>query len=302
MKKKAVEFLTRIKHVGKTLADEESDAFPMLGRLGEPGLHERNILAALGPERVAFTGDAPEFKGPLVLIGFANRSGSTLLSDYMRQTGAFRGLGEFSNHDFALRQIDEKGLESFPDLIRHLHKATLPRNRAATAPDQIFGFKAAWDQIMMLIRWNIPAMFEGVRIINITRKNILSQAISYSIASQTRQWTSKQEKGEVEPVFSGSDLDKIMREQQSQVALLRHICCVFNLPCQELTYEGLCANPNAHLRSVLAFCGVPRPNWETKSPTFAKQASTTNEAFRRKYQELARERVLKPPLEDTQKG
>lgn len=263
----------------------ENGTFPVLGPLTRPGLHEGKILNQLGKDRVSFTGSAPEFKGRLILLAFTNRSGSTLLGEYMRQTGMIHGLGEFSNHDFVIRQMEKAQLNSFPDLIRHLNKGRKPH--------QIFGIKASWDQITMLVRWNIPAMFEEVRVVHISRRDILAQAISYAIASQTKQWTSTQKTNGSEPVFDANALDLIMAEQQSQDARIRLVCQLFDIPNYAMTYEGLCANPTGHMRAVLTFCGVPRPKWEAVTPQLKKQAGLVNERFRDAYLEIARGQVLK---------
>ncbi len=259
----------------------------LLDRLATPGVHEKQISHFLGEDGLRFVASEPLFAKPLVILAFTNRSGSTLLAEYMRQSGMFHGLGEFANHDFVKKQMRERRLDTFPGLIKSLAGSAGAR--------QLFGLKASWDQIAMLARWNIPAMFTGIRIVRISRHDMLAQAISYSIAEQTRQWTSTQQASGQDPVFNAHDIDRIIREQQLHDALIRLVAQALGAPSYGVIYEGLCANPTPHMREILAYCGVPRPHWVPEEPKLKKQAGPVNQAFRAAYLELARERMLGSP-------
>lgn len=262
----------------------------LLDRIATPGRHERRLESALGAARLRYEGTAPLFDKPLILIGFTNRSGSTLLADYMRQSAMFVGLGESANHDFVLRQMQSRGLESYPDLIAQLAGAGGTRH--------LFGLKASWDQMAMLVRWNIPAMFSGLKVIHITRRDPLAQAISYSIAEQTDQWTSRQHANGQEPVFNVDVIDRIMREQQMQNVLIGLVAQVMGVPLHGVVYESLVADPAACLRGVLGFCGVARPDWQPRAPGLSKQAGEVNARFRAAYLARARGRLLPTSAKD----
>ena len=284
MKGSVRELLLRLRgRLGAGPAQPEASV-SLLDRIATPGRHERMLENALGPARLRYEGAAPAFDKPLILIGFTNRSGSTLLAEYMRQSTMFRGLGEFANHDFVLRQMQDRGLESYPDLIAQL--------AGGGRAQQLFGLKASWDQMAMLARWNIPAMFTGLKVVHITRRDPLAQAISYSIAEQTDQWTSHQQANGQEPIFSAGALDRIMREQQMQNVLIGLLAQAMGAPLHGAVYEGLHADPAACLRGVLAFCGVPRPEWQPDPPGLRKQAGEANARFHAAYLAQARENLL----------
>ncbi len=256
----------------------------LLERIARPGQHEREITALLGADNVIYRGAEPEFDYPLVLLGFSNRSGSTLLGEYLRQSGKVHGLGEFCNHDFVGNQIRKAGLETFPDLIRQLEKGRGAR--------PLFGLKVSWDQLAMLLRWNIPAMFAGVRLLHISRLDLLGRAVSMSIARQTGKWASTQEGSGVEPVLNMEEIDALIQHQQLGDALLRLTAGAFDLPFHWLAYEGLLHNPTQHIRSALHFIGTPCPGWEPQPPRLQKQAGPVNEAFRASYLQEVRGRLL----------
>lgn len=256
----------------------------LLNRLTCAGRHEREIIAHLGGDNVRFDGEKPVFDFPLVLLAFTNRSGSTLLAEYLCQSGAVYGLGEFSNHDFVKKQTLKAGLETFPDLIRHLEKGRGGR--------PLFGLKVSWDQLAMLIRWNIPAMFSGVRVVHILRQDILGQAVSMSIASQTQQWTSKQPGLDIEPKLNVDALDALITHQQQADTQLQLLAGAFDLPYYQIHYAGLCHNPGPNIQSVLRFCGAPQPDWKPQTPTLGKQSGPVADAFRAKYLEQVRRHIL----------
>lgn len=284
MNKSSQGLLARMLRSSRGLIHEAGMPTTLLGRLATPGLHERQISRDLGEDRLRFEGNAPLFDKPLVLLAFTNRSGSSLLADYMRQSRMFLGMGEFSNHDFVRNQMAKRELENFPSLIWSL--------AAKAGPRQLFGLKVSWDQMAMLARWNIPAMFTGLKIVHITRSDPLAQAISYSIADQTRQWTSIQQASAQTPVFNAEDIDRIMREQQTQDALIRVVAQAMDAPPYGVVYEGLCANPTGHMRAILAFCGVARPHWEVQESVLQKQAGQVNQAFRTAWLEHAHEKMF----------
>lgn len=258
---------------GLPLAGSESGL--LLDRVSRPGLHEREITAFLGADNVAFQGSEPVFDYPLVLLGFSNRSGSTLLGEYLRQSKMVHGLGEFCNHDFVRNQTLKAGLETFPDLIQKLEKGRGAR--------PLFGMKVSWDQLAMLLRWNIPAMFTGVRLVHIARLDILGRAVSMSIANQTGQWTSTQEGKDIEPVLNMPEIDMLIQQQLQGDALLRLVAGAFGLPYYWLTYEGILKNPTLEIRPVLEFFGTPHPEWEPQTPKLQKQAGAVNDSFRSSY-------------------
>ncbi len=283
----SVSFRKRIEGlIGRSRLPDRRSEDSIKRALKAPGAHEYQIAKALGPEALKFSGNTPEFDFPLILIGFTNRSGSTLLGEYLLQSRMLRGLGEFCNHDFVLRQMQARKLKRYPELIR-----ALAANRQ---PGQLFGMKTSWDQIAMLARWNIPAMFSGVRIIHVARRDALAQAISHSIATQTNQWSSQQESNHKQPVFDAGELDRIMQTQRLEDALILHISRAMDFAYQGVFYEALVTDPTRTLRNCLAFCGVARPEWHPAPPVLKKQSGPVNEEFRRRYLQMLRQEMLGP--------
>ena len=139
---------------------------PISSSLADQGTHEKQVRAMF-PGAFEWRGTAPVYQAPLYILAFTNRSGSNLLADYLRQTGLMRGFGEGLNWDHIERDIARTPTASFPDYITQL--------AGPPGGTQSWGIKASWDQIVMLQRARIPAMFSGVRIIHTVREDILGQ-------------------------------------------------------------------------------------------------------------------------------
>lgn len=247
----------------------------MLNRkLSTPGGHEERI-AALFPGRTHFEGDRPVFQQPLFLIGFTNRSGSNLLAEHMRSTRHFRGFREQLNHDTVASTTEREGYASFPEYVRGVVPADLG--------SRYFGLKASWDQMLMLFRWRIDRMFPGVNVIHIHRRNVISQAVSFSIADQTKKWSSLHEGIAVEPEYRYEEIQGRIYAIMFANMAIPHITSILGVPTRQVLYETLARDPRPVMQRIGAFAGVDLSRWSPKEPRLQKQAGALNEAFEQRF-------------------
>ncbi len=256
---------------------------PFLDHLSNRGVHELKIANTFHG-RVTYDGP-PVFPYPLVLLAFSNRSGSNLLAGYLRNTRRFAGCGEHLNHDGVERIAPEFGAETFPDFIRAFEAAR--RGDAA-----ILGFKASSHQIAMLLRWRIDTMYQGVRIIHIVREDALAQGISFSIAAQTRQWSSAQKNEGIVPDYDFDDISARVDGALVSGNAIALLASVFELPYLRVSYDDLVRDPATAVRSVAAFCDVDVGAWKPGRAPIEKQATELNDAFGVRYRAEARSRIL----------
>ncbi len=222
--------------------------------------------------------------GPLLLLAFTNRSGSNLLADRLCSTGHFSGFRESLNHPNVSRQKAELGSETFPDHIAKLHHAL---SVEGTTP----GFKASWGQLAMLLRWNIPAMFDSIRILHIRRHDVLDQAISFSIAHQTQQWSSRQRsKGPAK--YNYKKISTILNNINKANNSIASICSIFSLERIPIFYEDLVADPEAEVKRIAATLGFDASDWIPSAPKIDKQANELNLEFRERFAAEARATLL----------
>ncbi len=254
------------------------------GLLRSTGLHEREIARQFNG-RVAFAGAGPVIARPLVLVAFTNRCGSNLLCEYLRQSGKVAGGMEQLNHDVVARQRVAHPVDSFAD-----HIAALAARHGPV--DSSFCLKASWDQLLMLYRWNIPAMFSQTRIIHIQRQDAIAQAVSHSIAVQTQRWNSAQAGSGQAPAFLPDQIAQILADQRLANDAITLISQILGLGTVQVTYEQLIADPTPHLLRVLAFCGIEVAEWSVRPPTHQRQADGINADFAARFRAIWREALL----------
>lgn len=105
------------------------------------------------------------------------------MADLLLSTGRFHGLAESFN---AKECIPSPGTHNSPSLSAYA--SGIARD---CPPDKMFGVKLAWHQLRFLFDTGIiPDIYTDVRFIWVTRRDVLAQAVSFSIAEQTNQWSS----------------------------------------------------------------------------------------------------------------
>ncbi|MEM6477425.1 MAG: Stf0 family sulfotransferase [Pseudomonadota bacterium] len=273
--------------------------------LGAPGEHEIGAARLFGPDACAFSEDRAVLDVPLLLIAFTNRSGSSLFGELLVQSGAFGGGGEFLNAPALAEMRHETGAQSLPE-----HIATLARE--STAPGQAFALKASWEQLAMVARWRLAAMFPAVHVIHVFRDDTVAQAVSFSIALQTGHWRTGQEKGPVvaqgmtEGMAQGmaqeagrdtappapspappapraqyreSELLGILETQAADNARIRAVTAACGWRRMLVCYEALIADPAHHVQQSQLFCGLaPRP-FAPRPTEHRRQAGPLNAEF-----------------------
>jgi len=248
--------------------------------------HEKEIKKAFRGN-VVYDGPAV-FDGALYCLGFQNRSGSNLLGGYLRNTPYFSGFQEHLNFNSVIGQSKRWGADSFPDFIRESTR------RLGDGKDA-HGYKASLGQLMMLERFGIPKMYkDGLKIIHITRNDIVGQAISLQIASQTKRWTSAMP-GVMDDADVKFDPQKISRlidsalESSNGVAFFAEL---FGYPRLHVSYEEVVASPEQVLQRIAIFSGQDGADWSVTKPEIERQASALNDTFRQKYLEATKKQVM----------
>lgn len=207
-------------------------------------------LTALSPAHTSF--DLPLFEGlpkNFYVICSTPRTGSTLLGKLMCSSGYLGAPTEFFHRkhltDFAKRfcLIDSNGNINIQAYLGELFKRR-------TSSNGVFGVKCHYDQFAPFVAnraWE--GLFPDVKFVYIIREDILSQAISLAIASQTNAYSS-QEEAECEPIYSATEITRWVE----YIAELNKRWNVFfgthGLNPYFMTYEDLISNTKSVCRRV----------------------------------------------------
>jgi len=208
-------------------------------------------LPEQSPSQSSF--DLPVYQGrPKIqcVIASTPRSGSWLLGRLLQANGV--GVpNEYFNHyshiAFLARRWGLINRRQELDIDEYMQ--TLFRYR--TTEQGVFTVKAHWDQFYLFLKHGVLNHYLfGARFVMIRRRDLLGQAISYEIASQTGQWTSNWV-GVKEPVYSKDSIHKKIQYIINQYANWFMFFAQNNLPWAEVVYEDLLKDPENILHEVL---------------------------------------------------
>lgn len=235
------------------------------------GQHQREI-EELFAGRVLYSDPEPRFALPLIVLAFTNRSGSNLLAEYLRLTGNFAGFFEHLNGQSVRKMVETTRADSFPD-----HVDALFRNMRSDV--SALGVKSSWNQILMLLRWRINRMFQSFHILHIEREDVLAQAVSFSIANQTRQWMSTQNRMGAEPRYNPTDIMNRVDGIGHGNKMIRQICAIYGLDTMRVCYETLISDPIPELCRIHRWLDIPVSRLELSKARLKKQSGPINAEF-----------------------
>lgn len=118
------------------------------------------------------------------VVASTERSGSNLLCARLWQTGFLGAPTEYFNfHTFMVQLIARFGVETMQDYVTRLFELR-------TSPNGVFATKAHWEQFEFMRTARVLERLPNPRFVFIDRADLLTQAVSYARALQTRQWHS----------------------------------------------------------------------------------------------------------------
>lgn len=250
--------------------------------ISEPQIHEIRISEFFGGN-VRFYRQEPVFDSPVALLLFANRSGSNLLAEHLLASGRFSSLQETLNFENVEDVAGRHGIGSFPEYLQAIAAHNIRGN--------IFGTKCSLDQLMMLLRWNILSMFSGAKIINIERHDIVSQAVSMSIALQTKSWSS-----DVSPttraLYDFDEIKQYFNAFASDIVKRKMMIDVLEFEARTFEYEQVVSEPFTVVSECCKLFGVLPPDRLPAHTQLKKQGGDLNREFSARFRQEIRQGLL----------
>lgn len=245
----------------------------MIEDIFKPRNHELAILRHFG--EASFYHGGCVFDAPLYLLGFSNRSGSNLMAEYLASTKAFAHFKEDLNSDIVIKRSKTLKIDSFPEVVVSCVSEMI-------AGGGLPGFKANWAQLAMLHRFGALKLFPSVRLINLIRKDIVGQAVSFSIAIQTGQWISDQA-ARKEPEFSFTDIGNRLFGTFFGNFAMDIIAQAIGLEKVTIFYEDLEAHPQKVLNDIAERFQVDIGDWVPDQPVLKRQRTQINDMMREQF-------------------
>jgi LPS sulfotransferase NodH len=155
---------------------------------------------------------------------------------------------------------------------------------AGTTPNGVFGCKLMRGELDLLLERLPGALgqsFPAPRFVWLRRRDVLAQAVSWSKAIQTgrfHHWDAAHD----EPSFDRTQIEALAEElRAADDGWQRWFAETDGRPL-EVEYEQLAAEPEAVVRRVLAFLGLPLPPDVTVAARTVRSADTVDEDWLRR--------------------
>jgi len=208
------------------------------------------------------------------------RSGSSLLCEHLCNTGLAGAPTEFFDRDSHDAFRKAWGVSSFESYLAQLL-------RRKTGPNGVFGFKLHWEQYLDFFRENdVRQLFPNLRVVSISRRDRLGQAISFSRAAQTGLWASHHTPTSPVEVFDRARIADLREMIESGERAWDELLRTQGIAPVRVVYEELFVRPQPVVVAVLRALGIPaRDDLALPPPTLRRQADRLTEEWRRRYGE-----------------
>lgn len=214
---------------------------------------------------------------PVCMMLFTNRSGSSVIGEHMRASNRFSGFGEPLNYKLVQEVSARENLTTFSEYLQW-------RFARFSKQAAFFGMKASYGQAMMLYRSGaIPNYLQDVRWVLLQRRDVLAQAISFSIAAQTNQWNSDKSSSVQEAKYDFADIKVRVRSLSESYAAMNLFCTMFGIEPYRIFYEDFAADPQSGARQLAKYLGVEDVEFEETKLKMRKQRTHRNEEFKERF-------------------
>ncbi len=245
-----------------------------------PGRHEKDVLRHFGEKSCSADGyDGSIPTGPSTFLCFTNRSGSNFVANCLMSTGNFGDISECFNAPIVVNQSRKLGCTSFPEYC-----AVVKRKKAGQG--EAFAAKLGWNQLVFLRRIGmLDSIFADPRYVLVRRRDLVAQAVSKSIAVQTRRFKSSHPDKGIEPKYDFRDIAATIRSITTSNGIFMEFFAVTGTPYFEIVYEDFVADPAAHTDRLCRWLSLPVTTMDDEKINLRVQRNEINEAFRRRFVE-----------------
>ena len=215
------------------------------------------------------------------------RSGSTLICDLLRRSGAGTPL-EYLNPNYLadfLKRFGEPGrMQSLGHYLDRLY-------RIRTSPNGYFGMQCVHRDVLKIGPAKAISDFLGTfdRIVLISRRDKLAQAISIMRAQQTGRWESGlSARGDGHETFDPILLSKIVKDIYERQALVNSHLATVERPLLSLEYEIIRDSLESEWRKVQLFLGLEPVSAESLESVLTRQSDETSDEYAQRYLDIIR--------------
>lgn len=212
------------------------------------------------------------------LIASAPRSGSTLLARALWETGQAGAPHEYLNKIFLKGWFKKWGELPVPEYLQR-------HTEINTSPNGVFAMKAHYHQLDAAVLRDgleLGDFLPNLTYIRINRGDAIRQAISYSRALQSDNWTIE-EKEVRGPTYSVVEIHNRLKELAENERQWDDYFRERNIDPLVVSYEEMESNYQATMRRVLKYLDLEEAVDRIAAPPMGKQRDSITEDWYRRF-------------------
>lgn len=224
--------------------------------------------------------DLPTVEKPskVLVIASTARCGSHMLGHALHQTGKFGFPLEYANPVNLAEWQKRLGVDDFRQIIAEIQ-------RRRTSPNGVFGIKIHYPHIQQFGSFeNLSSAFPDACYVILSRKDVLSQAVSHSIASQTGVWISGQKPVTDDPHYDFDHIDQCLRQAILNTSSWRYALAASGCNYIEMDFDQVRHDPVGSIKQIADFIGIEINAVEIpQEPVTQKQGSDRNAEWAQRF-------------------
>jgi LPS sulfotransferase NodH len=236
--------------------------------------------------------DLPPFAGEPrnYIVACSQRCGSTLLCDLLGRTGRLGVPAEYLNFEWLGAQMAQRfGLPPTQTGLP-LQKYLRELYRCRTSPEGFFGLKLQWFQYApVAASKDVARLLRSSRIIWLTRRDLMAEAVSGSIAMTAGQWHHRPHKPrpETKVKYDVRHVDRALRWILWENFMWERFFRTNALAPLAVSYEDLLADTDGVCRRICLHIGLEDPpHFDLRDAATVPSPPGQSARWRKKYEQL----------------
>lgn len=196
--------------------------------------------------------DFPRLETPskVLIIASTARCGSHMLGHALHQTNRFGFPLEYANPANLAEWKKRFGIVDFQEVMTEIQ-------RRRTSPNGVFGIKIHYPHISQFGGFhNLVRFFPNAYYVLLSRKDVLRQAVSLSIASQTGVWISGQKPVNSNPKYMFKHIDNCLRQTILHNSSWRYTLAASGCNYIEMDFDHVRHNLVQSIKYIASFLDI----------------------------------------------
>lgn len=215
--------------------------------------------------------DFPPVEAPtkILIIASTGRCGSHMLGHALFETKKF---------GFPLEYLNPANLAQWKRLleINNTQQVIREIQKRRTSPNGVFAIKVHYPHIKALGGFdNFIKCFPNAYYVLLSRKNVLKQAVSLSLASQTGVWISGQKPTNDNPIYNFEHIDNCLRETILNNASWRYSLAATGRSYIEMDFDHVRSNLAHSINAIADFIDIALSEKDIPATQVTKRQSNS---------------------------